>query len=335
MQNRSRNITPRRAKPPQRRSGAKHAAAIDLTMLRLVVCVVLFSTALIMRTFFPGATETMRHRVLPMIQDGIDYRASFAVIGEGLAGEASFREVLGELYIRAFRGENADCVEAIGDEENGGGAEYDDYPPTEPSNDEPLFAIYPPIETVIPIPNALPASFLLSPSTDPLLIDEIDEVVAVFLASQAQFADLVLPVNVSFDHNKSLPLDSYTVPVSGTVSSSFGHRFCPFGTGIQFHYGVDVAADIGTPIGAFATGYVLYTGHNDTVGRYVVLSHGNGIRTRYIHCDIVYVSPGEHVERGQLIGRVGATGIVTGPHLHFELSVNGTYVNPEFYVQFS
>ena len=83
---------------------------------------------------------------------------------------------------------------------------------------------------------------------------------------------------------------------------------------------------------AFADGTVLAAGFDEGYGNYLVLGHGEGWRSLYAHCSAVSVAAGAWVQRGQVIGQVGATGKVTGPHLHFELMQRGVYRNPEYYI---
>ena len=98
------------------------------------------------------------------------------------------------------------------------------------------------------------------------------------------------------------------------------------------YIGLDIATSKGTPISAAASGTVAFAGYKGSYGYLVVISHGNGVQTYYGHCSSLYVSAGETVSQGQTIAAVGSTGNSTGPHLHFEVRVNGTAYNPENYV---
>lgn len=101
------------------------------------------------------------------------------------------------------------------------------------------------------------------------------------------------------------------------------------------HSGIDLAADLGTPIYAADGGTVVYSGWNTTgYGNLVILDHGNGWRTYYAHLNVIYVGCGEWVPRGSVLGEMGSTGNSTGPHLHFEMLRFGTAVNPEGYIRF-
>lgn len=117
-------------------------------------------------------------------------------------------------------------------------------------------------------------------------------------------------------------------PASGPVTSPFGMRFHPVHRVNRFHSGIDIAAPHGAPIIAADSGVVVTATWNSGYGNYIVIDHGNGMQTLYAHNSRNLVSPGQAVSRGQLIGRIGSTGVSTGPHLHFEVIINGTRVNP-------
>lgn len=118
-------------------------------------------------------------------------------------------------------------------------------------------------------------------------------------------------------------------PSRGVVSSPYGLRW----NGSDFHPGIDIANDMGTPIIATADGVVRVAGWNDGgYGNMVDIDHGNGIMTRYGHAMQVAVTAGQHVRRGQVIAYMGSTGFSTGPHVHYEVRINGQAVNPSAYL---
>ena len=153
--------------------------------------------------------------------------------------------------------------------------------------------------------------------------------VAAFAENQAAFTDSAIPQNVIM----AIPElgFEYSSPVEGITSSGFGYRVHPISNDLKFHYGTDFAANTGTPVKAFADGNVIAAGLSDTYGKYIVIDHGNGYSTLYAHCSELMVGCGE-VSRGDVIALVGETGLATGPHLHFEIRGDGTYLNPEFYL---
>ena len=117
-------------------------------------------------------------------------------------------------------------------------------------------------------------------------------------------------------------------PTQGYISSPYGLRF----GGTEFHQGIDIAAEMGTPIVAAADGVVTAAGWNGGYGNMVDVDHGSGVVTRYGHASAVAVTVGQQVRRGQVIAYVGSTGRSTGPHLHYEVRVGGQPVNPAAYL---
>jgi murein DD-endopeptidase MepM/ murein hydrolase activator NlpD len=120
-------------------------------------------------------------------------------------------------------------------------------------------------------------------------------------------------------------------PVKAEVefTSGFGVRSDPFHSGAAFHPGIDLAGAYGTPVYATAEGTVIRAGWNSGgYGNMVEIDHGRGIATRYGHMSAILVSAGEHVTRGQQVGRMGSTGRSTGNHLHYEVRIDGRAVNP-------
>lgn len=118
-------------------------------------------------------------------------------------------------------------------------------------------------------------------------------------------------------------------PVDGIITSRFGMRAS------GRHTGLDIAGSTGTPIKAAASGTVTSVTHsNVSYGNCVIISHGNGVQTLYAHCLETYVEVGQSVSQGETIAARGSTGNSTGPHLHFEVRVDGQMVNPEYYVHY-
>jgi murein DD-endopeptidase MepM/ murein hydrolase activator NlpD len=118
-------------------------------------------------------------------------------------------------------------------------------------------------------------------------------------------------------------------PTIGNLSAFFGQREDPFGSGgAEYHTGIDISTDKGTPIVATAAGTVESASYSGNYGNLLVIDHGFGLTTRYAHLASFAVKVGEHVQRGRVIGYVGTTGRTTGPHLHYELLVNGVLTNP-------
>lgn len=116
--------------------------------------------------------------------------------------------------------------------------------------------------------------------------------------------------------------------IDGWFSSNFGARIDPFNGLHSIHEGIDFPAEVGTPVVASASGKVIEAGYQAQYGKMVVIDHGNGLVTRYAHASEVFVNEGDLVVRGQKVAAVGSTGRSTGPHLHFEVRLNGVPQNP-------
>ena len=126
----------------------------------------------------------------------------------------------------------------------------------------------------------------------------------------------------------------WPVPSSHTITSNYGYRIHPISGTRKLHAGIDIGAAGGANIVAADSGTVLLAsfGYNGGYGNYVIISHGNGITTRYAHCSNLYVSTGDNVSKGQVIAAVGSTGASTGNHCHFEVRINGESKNPINYL---
>ena len=113
------------------------------------------------------------------------------------------------------------------------------------------------------------------------------------------------------------------------ITSRFGYRTNPVSGNYGFHTGLDLAAEEGTPISAVFYGRVAETGENDVWGKFVLMEHSDGLATYYCHLSEIYVEENAVIRQGETIGLVGSTGWSTGPHLHFEIRINGVRVDPE------
>ena len=130
--------------------------------------------------------------------------------------------------------------------------------------------------------------------------------------------------NVDYNYN-ALGI-ALAKPVSGLITSRFGRRAS--GT----HTGLDIATSLGTPIRAAASGVVTYAAWKGNYGNLVIVQHSDSVMTYYAHCSKIYVGVGQQVNQGDIISAIGSTGNSTGPHLHFEVRINGVAQNPQNYV---
>ncbi len=136
-----------------------------------------------------------------------------------------------------------------------------------------------------------------------------------------------IPENVSvngYSLNQKMIL-----PVKGETTSEFGVRTHPIDGDLRFHAGIDIAAPTGTSIYAAYDGTVIKSTYDPWNGNYLKIQHDNGIMTVYCHCETLNVKAGEVVRAGEIVATVGSTGSSTGPHLHFELRVDGVSYNPQ------
>ena len=120
-----------------------------------------------------------------------------------------------------------------------------------------------------------------------------------------------------------------SIPVTGSISSRFGSRSS---SRSSIHTGLDISTPSGTGIRPISAGTVTYSAYKGSYGNLIIIDHGNGVQSYYAHCSALYVSQGQTVDAGTTIGAVGSTGNSTGPHLHLEIRINGTPVNPQQYL---
>lgn len=156
-------------------------------------------------------------------------------------------------------------------------------------------------------------------------ISALEQAVA---AEKKRLAESGQKSSVSYNGGKfAWPAPSYT-----RISSDYGMRIHPTLNVEKFHNGVDMAAPNGSPILAAYDGQVVAADYNSSMGNYIMIDHGDGLYTVYMHCSSLYVAAGANVAKGDNIGAVGSTGRSTGPHLHFSVRLNGNYVNPWNYL---
>jgi len=182
------------------------------------------------------------------------------------------------------------------------------------------------------IPDDLDTRIPLTEKHNSLMREMHEQTKQLELASGKQQEGFESLFNFLQDQRNLLSSTPAVRPVKGWTTSGFGYRKSPF-TGLrEFHKGLDIATRMATPVIATADGIVSFTGTKGLLGRVVTIDHGHGIVSRYGHLGKVLKKRGAAVKRGDIIARVGVTGRTTGPHVHYEVLLNGLPVNPIKYI---
>lgn len=309
----------RRERPRERTTGSRPKR--KKTGVRLLICITILAFTLFCKTAFSDGYKKLSTEVMRILCGSVDYEEAISCIGDAVKGEVKVSEALERAYTAAFGLKEED--EAI----------YTSEPDSAENRAEEDKAQAPESEEERTA-KAAPQAFTYWGAAD----DSVDEnyktaVVDAFTDSMGEYADKSPPDNVTYDF---IDLEfEYICPVDGAVSSSFGYRLHPNDGALRFHYGTDIAADKGTDIVAFADGKVIAVGDSASYGMYILIEHEDGVRTQYSHCSEIYAESGDKVIKGETIAAVGDTGNATGPCLHFEITEDGTYLNPEYYVSWT
>jgi len=332
--NREEHTAARRAAGRARRAGKVSLGKREQRRLaQLAVCIVLFLVVLIGKGVFPEQLAETRSKLTAILGMDTDFQAAFSNFGHAISEGEPILETLGGFWTDIFGGGKAevfyvrtvtgsDAYEAertfvaqpltagrilshrFGVEEGGEGP-----------------AVLPPQPTpaLTPEPTPVPEP---EPTPEPAVI-------------HMEYDGPELPDNASMD-KYALGIETM-LPIQGAegwwVSSGFGWRENPKGDGDDFHNGVDLAVNYGTPIKAFADGVVDYIGEGPSYGLYTQIRHDNGVTSFYAHCSKLLVRKGQTVSMGDVIAQSGDTGNVTGPHLHFEMRKDGILINPLYYLE--
>lgn len=312
-------------------------------MVRLVICGAIFVLLVAVKLLFPEAVSGIARSAGRLIGRDADFKEAFAAMGRAISGEEAVSDSLQDAYTAVFSPAPPASEAAKAETAAPTGAPLPLDPgarlmrytaPTLPEIPAEAAAA----EVVVELdggqadpaeaedsapPAAEPETSSAGEGTEP------EEETAAQALSYV-YAMPALPDNASLEQ-RNLGF-SHCTPVHGPLSSSFGWREHPVEGGSKFHYGVDLAAEEGTDILAFADGAVYATGESSTLGNYIMLQHQGGYLTLYAHCSRVTAAGGQ-VAQGEKIAEVGATGLATGPHLHFELHDGDLYLNPIYYVE--
>ena len=271
---------------------------------KLYVSSGIFIAMTVMKLLFPEQTVHARQEVVRLIDMDMDYRA-LAVQAGSLLTDESVQQVF-ELVREEVSAVGSDDT-IISDSDS-----VTPSPTPSPAN-----------ASATPLPTASSDEAETAPSANVL------SAIEAFKTAQEAYVGYATPEKVSYA-NLCIPF-SYSSPVSGITSSGFGYRVHPIEGVVKFHYGTDYAVETGTPVTAFADGTVSLSGYEAGYGNFVEITHADGWKTLYAHCEEINVEFNQTVKEGDVIGLSGETGATTGPHLHLELSCDGYYTNPEFF----
>jgi hypothetical protein len=308
----------------RRRKRAQLGGRERRRLAQLLCCLALFFVTLVGRGAFPEQTAAAGGELLAAIRGSVDFQGAFHRLGEALEARQSLSDAVGEFCVTVF---------GVGTlTEDGASEEWENLMEEELA----FLAEQPDGLRMICRRLWLEEGDLQraqEPADDPA--QEPEETAATWALGEviqaASYTGQALPEGVTMDH-LSLGTLAWVTPVSGTVTSGFGYRDHPVYGDNRFHHGMDIGAELGTDILAFADGVVDYVGESSSYGLYLQLDHGDGIKSFYAHCDSLAVTKGDTVAAGQKIGTVGETGNATGPHLHFQLSLDGTELDPGCYI---
>lgn len=265
---------------------------------RLIVCGIALALILVCKVLFPDQIAAFAQSISQIVGRNANFSEAFASVGRAVSGEDDVGQSLQDAFHAVF-GPSEIRVE--------NNMENSDVTET--------------------VSKAQSAS--LSAATENRQETVSEEGTTQLSDLSGGYAMQSLPENASLEQrNLGFPC---TTPVVGALSSAFGWREHPTEGGTKFHYGIDLAAEKGSEIVAFADGEVFAVGESSTLGKYIILIHAGGYKTLYAHCSEIVVRSGS-VAMGECIARVGESGSATGPHLHFELQDGTLYLNPIYYI---
>lgn len=282
-------------------------------LAQLVVCGAIFIALVAAKLLLPSRIAEFNEKLTAALDQNMDVQAVFSAVGRAFSGEGGVSGAMEEVYQAVFHPQETGLAvktfstRVVRIQDGGALGTLQAYLPSEePSADESEAA---PEDTEA---------------------EEGSEEQDASSLAYVMYSEENLPDSVSLEQ-AILGFD-YTTPVMGVLTSDFGYREHPIEGEERFHYGVDLAVNSGTEIDCFADGTVTAVGESSSYGKYCIVAHEGGYSTLYAHCSRIVVTSGTEVSRGQKIAEVGETGMATGPHLHFELQRNGTYLNPIYYV---
>lgn len=277
---------------------------------RLLWALMLFLTVFLGKKIYPDRMLTVGEEIISVLGSNTDMGAIFSRLGNSINTPKG-----------VMQGLEAFCVEVFGPQKTQDAPVVKPTPPSLPKSPVGL------LSSNLAIQTALCTTPLSECHTDPQ--PAVPAVGTVLTIGELPEGDL--PDGYTVDELSFGDLETVT-PVMGIVTSAYGYRDHPISGKYLFHGGIDIGADAGTLIAAFADGQVEYIGEDNSYGLYLQLDHGNGIKSFYAHCQRICVRKGQQVQAGEAVGMVGTTGTTTGPHLHLELKCGDVRVDPAYYL---
>ncbi len=304
-------------------------------LFQLGLCICLFLVIFASRGNELFQQAQAGEKILQIVQENTDFTAAFSSFGESISHGESVWKGVGTLLVSLF-GAEKECEPTQSRFDALAGPAYQDTirmiaAPVSPESMVRLLGVQPDEIRV-------PEESDVTRAEETESFSEIQEAPVeetrpeVEVPKPPVYDGPALPDNATMEY-VTLGLDTIITPVLGEISSGFGYRDHPITEEHLFHAGVDIAADIGTPIAAFADGKVEFIGESSKYGLYVQLDHGNGVKSFYCHCSELLYGKGKSVKVGQPIALVGDTGETTGSHLHLELKKDEILLNPVYYIE--
>ena len=291
-----------RFKKAARRSGVRgsvdkeKATKTDIAAIKLGISICIFLLDLAVKMIFPEFTAKIKDKALATLNADVDYKAAVTAFSDGITGKSEFSDAVAEAF--SYITGDKDVSPVVSQDGAIGGVNNDNLDEVDTSADD--------------------------------LTSKKEEMVSAYLESKSEYSSLELPSSTTYQM-PDLNIE-YVSPANGEITSTFGYREHPEDGEVKFHYGLDIGCAEGTDIAAFADGEVTAVTDSASYGLNVIITHENGVETRYAHCSEILVEVGDTVKKGDVIAKSGQTGNATGPCLHFEVKVSGVYVNPEYYL---
>lgn len=317
------------AKRLQKDDTSQIAQKTRVRSIQLVLCILLFCGVYLGNIVFPEKMEKAQSEILDFIEKDTDFRAAFYDLGLSLSEKESVLGDVGTFCVEVFGGgqmQKDDAVIVSGDNvqlpQNLGSVQ-------ENVNLTNQLLLTQQAKTWVQSPQIMTERTYIT--QEEITTPRIYPVGSIL--RKVSDSKRAVPEGYTLDYI-SLGEIEMSIPVLGTLNSEFGCRNNPVNKQDEVHRGVDIGGKTGDPIISFSAGTVVLVTENKSYGKHVKIDHGNGITTVYAHCSKVLVKEGQKVAAGERIALVGATGNVTGPHLHFEIRHNGTFLDPAHYISF-